>query len=68
MFVGASADLINLEEEYPAWIAFSHMITPIPCIITRHLYIRHYYKTVPKKLIIISEKNLEGVSFHYLPK
>ena len=59
MWVCASADLGHFEEEYPAWVIFSHLPIPISCIITRNL---------PKKLIIFSEKNLEGVSFHYMSK
>ena len=30
MCVGASTELVILEEEYPAWVAFSHLQTPIP--------------------------------------
>ena len=37
---GASADLVTLEEEYPAWVVFSHLLTPIPCFITRNLILR----------------------------
>ena len=35
MWMGAWADLVILEEEYPAaaWIVFSHLLTAIPCII-----------------------------------
>ena len=37
MWVGASADLVTLEEEYPAWVVFNHLLTPIHCIINLSL-------------------------------
>ena len=40
MWVGVLAALVTLEEEYQAWVVFSHLLTPIPCIITRKLYRR----------------------------
>ena len=40
MWVGPSADLVTLEEEYPAWVAFSNLLIPIPCIIIRKLCLR----------------------------
>ena len=57
--VCTSADLVILEEEYPAWVVFSHLLPQVPCIST---------KKTPKKLIIILEKNLEGVALHYMSK
>ena len=40
VWVGAFADLVTLEEDYPDWVVFSHLLTPIPCIITKNLFLR----------------------------
>ena len=40
MWAGASAELVIFEEEYVAWVVVSHLLTPIPCIITRNLFVR----------------------------
>ena len=40
MWMCASADRVTLEEEYPALVVFSHLLTPISCIIIRKLHLR----------------------------
>ena len=37
MWVCASADLDKFEEEYPAWVVFSHLLITIPCQCTVYL-------------------------------
>ena len=39
----ASADLGHFEEEYPAWVVFNHLLTPVLCIIARKLHLRSWY-------------------------
>ena len=53
MWVCALADLVTLEEEYPAPVVFNHLLISILCIITRKLYLRSWY-CFQKKILKVS--------------
>ena len=54
MWVSALADRVTLEEEYLVWVVFSHLLTPIPCIITRNLFLLEVDNLFRKKIVMVS--------------